>query len=215
MPGQVKITTPQKGTERKTLKIETRLCVWIISAARFERKRNHKLSFLAELQQQLSQQQQEMLQGQAAQLTQQQCEELQQQLALFAPNPLLLQQQLAEFQQQGGVVTVDMFAQLQLSQLVLSGQLSADQALAQMMQLQQQQQQQQQQANLTSGQPEPDNAEGQQQPEAAEADSSAACDGEQDCAVTPERSKVPAETTGKGSAGKGRRQPGTYHKCCC
>ncbi len=94
--------------------------------------------FVSELQQQLLNQQQQLLQSpQLAQCAT--ADDMQQQMALLqalGSNPMLLQQQLAQFQQQGGAVTMEMMAQLQqlqLQQMAMAGQLP-EQALAQLVQ---------------------------------------------------------------------------------
>ena len=93
------------------------------------------LELQQQLQHQLLNQQQQLFQGQQNQLVQQGGEDLQQQMGLLQQammNPMLLQQQLAQFLQTGGL-SVDMLAQLQLSQMAMGGQLP-DQALAQLVQ---------------------------------------------------------------------------------
>ena len=87
---------------------------------------------LLELQQQLLSQQQHMLQGQNQIM---QGNDLQQHMGLLqAMNPMLLQQQLAQFQQQTGGLNMDMLTQLQLSQLAMGGGQLPEQALTQIVQ---------------------------------------------------------------------------------
>ena len=132
------------------------------------------LELQQQLQQQLLNQQQQLFQGQN-QLVQQGDDLQQQQMGLLQQammNPMLLQQQLAQFQQQAGGLSVEILTQLQLSQMAMGGQLP-DQALAQIVQanaLQQQnvaekdlQQQQQQAGNgehNTSVEENPESMEG-------------------------------------------------------
>ena len=94
---------------------------------------------LLELQQQLINQQQQLFQQGQNQLLQSEDpqQQQQQQIGLLqqAMNPMFLQQQLAQYQQQAGTLGVDMIAQLQLSQMATGGQLP-EQALAQIVQQQ-------------------------------------------------------------------------------